>query len=150
VAVEVHPGNYALYDRQQVASGSCRTEDIAGAVVSRLIGKYPHRHEIAVDAGSCAFHKDTGGLKDGTWGQLVQDSSIILKRITQEVGMAGHADGIASSFESAPLGTQLAFFPNHVCMTASDHPRFYVVPSFDVEDLSKSIVSDIWTPCKFW
>ena len=36
---ELHPGNYVLYDNQQLLLGSCTQADIAGKVMTRVIGQ---------------------------------------------------------------------------------------------------------------
>ena len=38
---EIHPGNYVLYDNQQVQLGSCGDANIAGKVITRVLGHYP-------------------------------------------------------------------------------------------------------------
>ena len=37
---ELHPGNYVLYDNQQLLLGSCTEADIAGKVLTRVIGDH--------------------------------------------------------------------------------------------------------------
>ena len=59
-------------------------DDIACYVVARVLARYPARHELLIDAGACALHKDPAGLADSTWGSLLGDPSLVLKRITQE------------------------------------------------------------------
>ena len=38
---EIHPGNYVLYDNQQVQLGSCGDANVAGKVITRVLGHYP-------------------------------------------------------------------------------------------------------------
>ena len=40
------------------------------------------------------------------------------------------------------IGEVLMVYPNHSCMTAAQHPVFYV--------LDGDMVVDKWVPCKFW
>lgn len=40
------------------------------------------------------------------------------------------------------IGEVLMVYPNHSCMTAAQHPVFYV--------LDGERVIDKWIPCKFW
>lgn len=147
--VEIHPGNYVFYDRQQVESGSCTEADIACYVLARVIGRFPERNEIAIDAGACAFHKDTAGLLDGCWGCLLGDNNVVVKRIAQEVGIVGTRDGSRLDMSAYPLGTCMRFVPNHSCMTASGHSHYSVVASVD-ECPAPYAVVDTWVPCKFW
>jgi D-serine deaminase-like pyridoxal phosphate-dependent protein len=59
IGVQIHPGNYCLFDRQQVASGSCTLDEVACYVLGRVIGVHSERspREILVDVGACALHK---------------------------------------------------------------------------------------------
>ena len=88
-ALEIHPGNDIFYDRQQVASGACSISDVACYVISRVIGVYPARNEILIDAGGCAMHKDPAGMVDRTWGELVDSPGVVLLRMTQEAAVCG-------------------------------------------------------------
>uniref|UniRef100_A0A8B9KJR5 Zgc:162816 n=1 Tax=Astyanax mexicanus TaxID=7994 RepID=A0A8B9KJR5_ASTMX len=58
---EVHPGNYVFYDVQQSLIGSCKLEDVAVRVLTRVIGHYPHRNQLLVDCGWTALSLDGGG-----------------------------------------------------------------------------------------
>jgi D-serine deaminase-like pyridoxal phosphate-dependent protein len=135
---ELHPGNYVLYDRQQVASGSCAAANIACYVVARVVSVCAARGEALVDAGATALHKDAAGLPD--WGELRGRPGVVVKRLTQELAVLGRADG-------APLGLALGdavrILPNHACMTASGHfGRYHAV--------SGGKVVGTWTPCTGW
>ena len=125
--LELHPGNYIFYDRQQVAAGSCRLGDVACYVVARVIGSYPARNEVLIDAGSCAMHKDPAGLPDGTWGELLGHPGAVLLRMTQEAAVVGTLDGSALDFGALAIGSVVRVLPNHACMTAAQHPNFHVV-----------------------
>ena len=57
---EIRPGNYALFDRFQVAIGSCREEDVALTVLATVLGRYPSRCEAVLDAGALALSRDPG------------------------------------------------------------------------------------------
>ena len=37
---ELHPGNYVFYDNQQLLLGSCKQADIAGKIITRVIGNW--------------------------------------------------------------------------------------------------------------
>ena len=144
---ELHPGNYAFFDRQQVASGSCGREDIAVHVLARVLSQYVDRGEMLLDCGGTALHKDSGGLAD--WGELADYPRVVLRRISQEHGVAGAAAGAPplSAYElAAPglaVGAAVRVYPNHSCMTACGHEVFYVV------DASRTVV-DVWRPARGW
>lgn len=48
-------------DVQQSLVGSCRLEDVAVRVLTRVIGHYPHRNQLLVDCGWTALSHDGGG-----------------------------------------------------------------------------------------
>lgn len=135
---ELHPGNYVLYDRQQVASGSCAVGDIACYVVGRVVSVCEERGEALIDVGATALHKDAAGLRE--WGELRGRPDVLVKRLTQELGVLGRADG-------APLGLALGdvvrVLPNHSCMTANGHWGSYVA-------VRGGKVVGKWVPCTGW
>jgi len=149
--LEVHPGNYIFFDRQQIDSGSCTADDVACYVLARVIARYPERNEILIDAGGCALHKDPAGLKDGTWGCLLEDPTLVLKKLTQEVAVVGRLGPSAAQIDLThfPPGRVVRVVPNHSCMTAACHARYFVVDGPPADDGSRAIV-DEWVPCKFW
>lgn len=54
---EIHPGNYVFYDAQQVKLGSCGINDVAGKVLTRVIGHSVRRNQLLVDCGFSALTK---------------------------------------------------------------------------------------------
>lgn len=137
--LELHPGNYLFYDRQQHACGSCDRADIAVYVLSRVVARYPGRGavpggELLLDAGGCALHKDPSGFD--TWGEL-KDYDAVLRKMTQEVSLVS-ASSAESDFDcSSPdfaIGSPVRVLPNHSCMTAACHEVYYLVegPPVDV------------------
>ncbi|MEO6488021.1 MAG: alanine racemase, partial [Thermoanaerobaculia bacterium] len=59
-ADEIRPGNYVFYDAFQATIGSCRPEDVAVSVLTTVIGAYPERDALMIDAGALALSKDLG------------------------------------------------------------------------------------------
>ncbi|MEO8034344.1 MAG: alanine racemase, partial [Acidobacteriota bacterium] len=57
---EVRPGNYVFYDGFQATLGSCGLDDCAVSVLTTVVGSYPERDSMIVDAGALALSKDTG------------------------------------------------------------------------------------------
>ena len=144
--LELHPGNYAFFDRQQVASGSCSFDDVAVYVLARVCGVYRERNAVLIDAGACALHKDAGGLS--TWGCLREDANMVLVKMTQEVSVLTTADGSAVDFEKFRLGSAVRVLPNHSCMTAAMFEQFSITKAGSVKGCRE--VVDVWKPCKWW
>lgn len=153
--LELHPGNFTLYDRQQVASGSCARADIACFVVARVVGRYPARAELVLDCGSTALHKDPAGLRDGTWGELADHPDLVLTKLTQELAVVRARTGAAPLDCAAfPLGSAVRVLPNHACMAAAQHAVYRVIPG-GADDGGGAlgaggIVCGEWHPAKFW
>ena len=136
---ELHPGNYVFYDRQQVASGSCALGDCALYVLARVVSLCGGRGEALIDAGATALHKDAAGLT--TWGEVKGAPHLVVKRMTQELGVLGRADG--APLEGLQLGDVVRILPNHACMTAAGHwGEYYVV--------REGAVVGTWVPCAGW
>ena len=119
---EIHPGNFVLFDRQQLALGrlviinshmvlshllsSCKEADIAVGVLASVIAVYPSRNEIALDAGATALSKDPCSLVgfriwsspqcpliiQGGYGHLSHDPTLQVTRVTQEIALVKSID----------------------------------------------------------
>lgn len=148
--LELHPGNFTLYDRQQVASGSCARADIACFVVARIVGRYPARAELVLDCGSSALHKDPAGLRDGTWGELADHPDLVLTKLTQELAVVKARPG-APPLDCAAflLGSAVRVLPNHACMAAAQHAVYRAIPG-EPEAGAGGVVCAEWRPVKFW
>ncbi len=55
---EMRPGVYVFNDLDQEYIGACGADDIALSVLASVIGHYPHRNQLLVDAGALALSKD--------------------------------------------------------------------------------------------
>lgn len=170
-ATEVHPGNYALLDRQQRASGSVQAEAAASGpasaassssaaaatgaaaspglrvachVLARVLAHYPSRNEMLINAGGTALHKDSGGAGVEHWGELRGTGGrVVVTRISQEHGILSTADGTPLPWQDLPVGALVRVLPNHSCMTACMHELHHVV------DASGSVL-DVWRPARGW
>jgi D-serine deaminase-like pyridoxal phosphate-dependent protein len=147
-ATEARPGNYALFDAFQAGIGSCTLEAVAFFVLATVIGSYPARGELLLDAGALALSKDEGPRHvdaECGYGVLVHPISrrprrgLRLAALSQEHGeVRGEAEAIAAQ----PIGTKVLVVPNHSCLAASLHERFAVVRG--------ETVVDEWRPVRGW
>src|SRR5258705_1389907 len=55
---DMRPGGYVFNDLDQEFIGSCGAGDLALSVLASVIGHYPHRNQVLVDAGALALSKD--------------------------------------------------------------------------------------------
>jgi D-serine deaminase-like pyridoxal phosphate-dependent protein len=129
---EIRAGVYMFGDLFQSEIETHGADAIAVTVLTSVIGRRPGR--ILVDAGGLALSKDRSteatahdygfGLAldiDGKRGL----GNAIVRKAYQEHGVieldAGHP------IESPPIGARLRIAPNHTCMTAAAHDRYFVV-----------------------
>ncbi|TRY85993.1 hypothetical protein DNTS_032779, partial [Danionella cerebrum] len=138
---EVHPGNYIFYDVQQSIIGSCRVEDVAIRVLTRVIGHYPHRNQLLVDCGWAALSHDGGGRLPTGYAIIEGHPELRLLSMTQEHGRVEPVSG-KLDFKQFPLGSLLYLMPYHACATALMHPVYFVH--------SKGKILDTWKPTRGW
>src|SRR5262249_57209408 len=55
---EMRPGVYVFNVLDQAFIGACGMGDLALSVLASVIGHYPHRNQLLVDAGALALSKD--------------------------------------------------------------------------------------------
>jgi D-serine deaminase-like pyridoxal phosphate-dependent protein len=140
---EVRPGNYVFFDAFQATIGSCRLEDCAVSVLTTVIGSYPERHAIIVDAGALALSKDAGPEHvDPRCGYgLVCDAEMRPLPGMRIVALSQEHGKIAAQGH-VPVGTRLRIVPNHSCLTAAMFEEYHV--------LDRGKVVDTWRPARGW
>lgn len=147
---EMRPGVYVFNDLDQEFIGSCGTDDLALSVLASVIGHYPHRNQLLIDAGALALSKDISAQEFqpkvgyGTIaGAPVQDMAVIA--CSQEHGFVGADSPLP--YGSLPVGSRVRIWPNHACITAAAYDRYYVVDS--EVDSGRSVV-DIYDRINGW
>ena len=146
--LEIHPGNYTLYDRQQMWSGSCAREDVAGRVISTVIGHYEDRNTILLDAGATSLTKEQtpqGGMCEIGGSPLLE-----CHRMSQEVTIVTHPTEKVFPFKSYPLGTIVNLIPNHSCLAAACFEKYYVIDDPSCNFGHDQEIVDEWVPSKFF
>ncbi|KAJ8385093.1 hypothetical protein AAFF_G00193140 [Aldrovandia affinis] len=138
---EVHPGNYVFYDVQQSMIGSCKLDDVAVRVLTRVVGQYPHRNQLLVDCGWTALSLDSGGRLPTGYAVIEGHPDLRLLSMTQEHGRIEAISG-KIDYETFPLGSLLTLIPYHACATAMMHPVYFVH--------SDGVVVDTWMPTRGW
>ena len=140
---EVRPGNYVFFDAFQATIGSCAIEDCAVSVLTTVIGSYPDRHSIIVDAGALALSKDAGPEHiDRSCGYgLVCDAALQPLPGARIIALSQEHGKIAVKTH-IPVGTRLRIVPNHSCLTAAMFDSYHV--------LDRGRVVDAWRPVRGW
>ena len=108
---EMRPGVYVFNDLDQEFIGSCGAGDLALSVLASVIGHYPHRNQVLVDAGALALSKDISAQEfkpQVGYGTIVdppaQDMAVIA--CSQEHGFVGANGPIP--FGNLPVGSRRA------------------------------------------
>ncbi len=134
---EVRAGVYMFGDLFQASIGTHRQEDIALTVLVSVIGLRPAEHRLLVDAGGLALSKDRStqpttdlgfGLMLDVQGRPAHGRSVVAQAY-QEHGVV--ALDPALPFPDLPVGALVRIAPNHACMTAAAHDRYWVVDGSD-------------------
>ena len=129
---EARPGVYMFQDLFQAAIGNCTKTDIAMTVLASVIGVNTEEKRFLIDAGALALSKDrstadTAG--DAGYGEVwgldgaPLEGGWTIGRVFQEHGAA--TGGV--SIDRIELGDRVRIGPNHACITAAAHDRYYVV-----------------------
>jgi D-serine deaminase-like pyridoxal phosphate-dependent protein len=131
---EARPGVYMFQDLMQAEIGSASREDIAVTVLASVIGKNESENRVLIDAGALALSKDRSTQAtdhDAGYGEVWDIEgrrsfgSCIVKRVYQEHGVI--TDDKLLPFDKFSIGTKVRIGPNHACITAAAHDRYYVV-----------------------
>ena len=134
---EVRAGVYMFGDLFQASIGTYGQDDIALTVLAAVIGLRPAEHHLLVDAGGLALSKDrsTQPTTDLGFG-LVLDAAArpafgrsVVAQAYQEHGVV--ALDAAVPFPDLRVGDLVRVAPNHACMTAAAHDRYWVVDGSD-------------------
>jgi len=144
---EIHPGAYVFYDAQQTSLGSCQPSEVAGKVLTRVLGHYPERGQLLVDAGFTSLTKQGKGAQAAhpkMIAPVVDCPDLMVSDMTQEIGFVQTIkDGESPDYDRHPLGALLQLVPYHACATAACHPVYYL-------HNSEGIVVEEWKPCRGW
>jgi D-serine deaminase-like pyridoxal phosphate-dependent protein len=147
---EMRPGVYVFNDLDQEYIGSCGAGDIALSVLASVIGHYPHRNQLLVDAGALALSKDISAQefqpKVG-YGTIADPpaAGMAVIECSQEHGFVAADDPLP--YGNLPVGARVRILPNHACITAAAYDRYYVIDS-DL-DGGRSIV-DVYDRINGW
>ena len=147
---EVRAGVYMFGDLFQMQVNGLGLESIALTVLASVIGRRPADSKLLVDAGGLALSKDrstSAAPFDYQFG-LVLDMAgypafggAVVRHAYQEHGVVDCDP--SKPFPSLPIGGKLRIAPNHACMTAAAHDRYYVVDGAD------DVVA-VWTRVNGW
>lgn len=131
---EARPGVYMFQDLFQAEIGSCGRKDIALTVLASVIGRSPDENRFLVDAGALALSKDRSTQAtehDAGYGSVWDiDGAPAFGNCKIERAYQEHGVGVSDEslpFDELSIGAKMRIAPNHACITAAGHDRYYVV-----------------------
>jgi D-serine deaminase-like pyridoxal phosphate-dependent protein len=136
---EVRAGVYMLGDLFQGQIGTHPVGDVAATVLTSVIGVYPERGTLLLDAGAIALSKDRSterAPQDYAFGLVLDRNGVplpgpaVVARVHQEHGEVRRLD--AGALPSFRVGDRLRVAPNHICLAAAAHDRFHVLAGDEV------------------
>ena len=134
---EMRAGVCALFDLFMSNLGVASLNDIAGGVLSTVIGRRTDKDIVLIDAGFLALSRDRGTARqkrDFGYG-LVCDLShkplgngnVLVAGTNQEHGLVKIPKGCGVSQTELPLGRRIIVMPNHACPTAAPYAKLLLV-----------------------
>ena len=133
---EVRAGVYMFGDLFQAEIGTHGLDDIALTVLTSVIGRRPGR--LLVDAGGLALSKDRSteaAPQDYGFGLVLDIAGQPQPTATPSCARAYQEHGVIEPDPAHPIdlpvGAKLRIAPNHTCMTAAAHDRYFVVDGGD-------------------
>ncbi len=131
---EQRAGVYMFGDLFQAQIGSHTLDDCALTVLASVIGRRPDRRQLLIDAGGLALSKDRSteaAPRDYGFGLVLgldgtpRYGDAVVRRAYQEHGVVDCDPALP--YPALPIGGRVRVAPNHACMTAAAHDRYYVV-----------------------
>jgi D-serine deaminase-like pyridoxal phosphate-dependent protein len=135
---ELRPGNYAYYDRTQVALGAASFDDCALTVLARVVSR-PAPDRLIFDSGSKTLTTDAGrgsGSMPG-YGAVLRDlqspdvhDGLLIERLSEEhATVRARTDG-----EALRTGDLVRIVPNHSCVVSNLVDEVWLVDGESVVD----------------
>ncbi|WP_165354759.1 alanine racemase [Tropicimonas sp. IMCC6043] len=151
---ETRAGVFMFGDVFQAQILTCTLDDLAVSVLTEVTGHRADLGHMTIDAGGLAMSKDrsTENVENDVGFGLMADLSgevfapqLTIARVYQEHGLVPVTE--PHRLEDFPIGRRLRVYPNHVCMTASMYPGYFVVDSEESDGVE---VVEEWSRISGW
>lgn len=157
--LEIHCGNYCLYDLQQRSTGCINDFECSGYVIGTVLSSYKERNEMLTDTGVMALTRETSKFKGSglciTTDDMFKNESYkvdwYVDRISQEHGIVkqyieeteGEVHKKPATLDLLKLAQKIAIVPQHACIAMGQFPHYFVLDK-------NQKVSDVWVPFQKW
>lgn len=142
---EIRAGVCAFFDLFMSNVGICRISDIAGSVLTTVIGRKVDRRRVITDSGFLAMSRDRGtarqhkdyayGLVCDVKGVPLDNGNLLLTGTNQEHGIITLPENSSLFQADFPLGRRLRILPNHACPTAAPYAHLLIVENGIITDV---------------
>ncbi|KAL1981413.1 hypothetical protein VTN96DRAFT_2673 [Rasamsonia emersonii] len=153
--LELHAGNYALLDLQQVDTNLVTLDQVSSWIEVEVCSVYLERHEILVNVGCLGLGREPG-REPGVWGRAKildnqQDGEEYpwnVVRLSQEHGILAPrtSDPTAQDrmISEVKVGSRVRIIPQHACIVGAMYESYIVVDDDD------GVCVDEWVRCRGW
>jgi D-serine deaminase-like pyridoxal phosphate-dependent protein len=113
---EIRPGTSIFHDRDSVAVGAARHEDVAYTVLATVVSTAVPGQAV-VDAGSKALARENfrGGSEGDGFGILLDRPDVVVRRVSEEHGILD----LSGTDWRPQVGEHVRIVPNHVCVSVN-------------------------------
>ena len=142
---EIRAGVCAFFDLFMTNVGICTVDDIAGSVLTTVIGRKTDRGRVITDAGFLAMSRDRGtqrqkkdyqyGLVCDAEGKPLAGGTLLLTGTNQEHGIITLPTDSSLTQGDFPIGQRLRILPNHACPTCAPYAHLLVVEDGVITDV---------------
>ncbi len=142
---EIRAGVCAFFDLFMTNVGICTADDIAGSVLTTVIGRKTDRCRVITDSGFLAMSRDRGtqrqkkdyqyGLVCDADGKPLAGGTLLLTGTNQEHGIITLPNDSSLMQGDFPIGRRLRILPNHACPTCAPYAHLLVVEDGVITDV---------------
>ena len=142
---EIRAGVCALFDLFMHNVGIAEISDIAGSILTTVIGRKTDKGRVITDSGFLAMSRDRGtqrqkkdygyGLVCDIEGKPLENENLLLTGTNQEHGIITLLENGTLTQKDFPIGKRLRILPNHACATAAPHSHLLIVEEGKIIDV---------------
>ncbi len=146
---EIRAGVCAFFDLFMHNVGIAEISDIAGSVLTTVIGRKTDKGRVITDSGFLAMSRDRGtqrqkvdygyGLVCDIEGIPLENENLLLTGTNQEHGIITLLEAGSLTQKDFPIGRRLRILPNHACATAASHSALLILEDGKIVDVLRHV-----------